>query len=154
MSSTLVRFDGGDWTSAQPGKIHGSVTQTYSTGGHQNIWISKNIDPNLVGKDCLICCQLTIFDFTVAGSFCAGLRTSSGFTSQIQTFYSNREWTGGASFPGGARLSGNCIWQLVARPNASTIGLQVRIDMSGAGNYTVLSEGDNQSNVFVFPVHY
>jgi hypothetical protein len=156
MSSILIRHDSGDWTPIQNGKVHAGPLGDYDFNlkSHFTYYQSKPIDPKLIGKDCLICGQLTMVNFLVGGAFCANVRTHFGFTSERQTFYSNREWTGGSNFPGSERRTGIFLWQILARPSASNITIQLRVDMgNNTGNIRAWGAGDNQSNMFIFPVH-
>lgn len=154
MSSILVRADDGNWTGIQPGRVHAGSDFTLNTGGHYNTWTSKPVDSKLIGKDVIVTGHLTMVDFTPSGAFCAGVRATTGFASVVETFYSNREWTGGDSnTPGGNRRTGYFPFMLLGRLTSATITLQVRVDMGGAGTIRLWFSGDNQSNIFVCPVH-
>jgi hypothetical protein len=156
MSSILIRHDSGDWTPIQNGRAHNGVLGDFDMNFNSNrtYYETRSIDPKLIGKDCLICGQLTMVDFTLGGSYCAYIRTHTGFASQRYTFYSNREWTGGSNIPGSNKRTGIFLWQLMARPSASTITLQIRVDQNeNTGSLTVWGAGDNQSNMCIFPVH-
>lgn len=156
MSSIIVRHDSGDWKPIQNGKVHAGASSNYnfSLKSHFTYYASKIIDSKLIGKDCMVCGQLTMVNFSVGGSYCATVRTTTGFTSRIETFYSNREWTGGSDLPGANKRTGIFLWQLMARPNASRVTIQIRVDMGGNnGTIEAWSAGDNQSNMFLFPVH-
>jgi hypothetical protein len=155
MSSLLYKADNEDWTGIQQGKVHAATNRdaTWNTGSHHTIWGSKTVDSKLIDKDVMVFGMVTMIDFSESGSFCAGVKATTGFITQVQTYYSNREWTGGTDIPGGNKRTGIFPFQLLGRLTSNVITIQVRVDMGSSGTIRFWDYGDNQANIFVCPVH-